>query len=185
MEGKEREKLLECRIAGTSYHQVDDITDQLHKGDEVFLVRDYNNEYDNHAVAVTLDNPYLNMLQEFGMTNILGYIPKQENKAVATILDMGWHHILAAEITEIHPESDFEKLRIKVCVRQKRRTIGRRGRTSQTFPESSKHERLGSKRIGGRPLPQGIRPLPLGRLSFRHAQPSRKRPTCCILQPSN
>ena len=99
MEGMDREKLLECRIAGTSYHQVDDIIDQLHEGDEVFLVRDDKNEYDNHAVAVTLDNPYLNMLHEFDMTNILGYIPKQENKAVATILDMGWHHILAAEIT--------------------------------------------------------------------------------------
>ena len=119
MEGMDREKLLECRIAGTSYHQVDDIIDQLHEGDEVFLVRDDKNEYDNHAVAVTLDNPYLNMLHEFDMTNILGYIPKQENKAVATILDMGWHHILAAEITEIHPESDYEKLRIKVYVRQK------------------------------------------------------------------
>lgn len=81
---------MECRIAGTSYHQVDDIIDQLHEGEEVFLVRDDKNEYDNHAVAVTLDNPYLNMLHEFDMTNILGYIPKQENKAVATILDMGW-----------------------------------------------------------------------------------------------
>lgn len=89
MEGMDREKLLECRIAGTSYHQVDDIIDQLHEGDEVFLVRDDKKEYDNHAVAVTLDNPYLNMLHEFDMTNILGYIPKQENKAVATILDMG------------------------------------------------------------------------------------------------
>ena len=53
MEVMDREKLLECIIAGTSYHQVDDIIDQLHEGDEVFLVRDDKNEYDNHAVAVT------------------------------------------------------------------------------------------------------------------------------------
>ncbi len=46
----------------------------------------------------------------------------------------------------------------------KRRTVGRGGRTSQAFSESSKHERLGNKRIGGRPLPQGFHPIPLGRL---------------------
>ena len=111
--------LLECRIAGTAYHHVDDLLDQINEGDEVFLVRDYKNKHDVRAVAVTLENPYLNKLREFDFSNILGYIPKKENDAVATILDMGWHHILAAQITEIHPESDYEKLRIKVFIRQK------------------------------------------------------------------
>lgn len=113
------EMLLECRIAGTAYHHVDDILDQINEGDEVFLVRDYKNKHDGRAVAVTLENPYLNKLREFDFSNILGYIPKKENDAVATILDMGWHHILAAQITEINPESDYEKLRIKVFIRQK------------------------------------------------------------------
>lgn len=113
------EMLLECRIAGTAYNHVDDILDQISEGDEVFLVRDYKNKHDGQAVAVTLENPYLNKLREFDFSNILGYIPKKENDAVATILDMGWHHILAAQITEIHPESDYEKLRIKVFIRQK------------------------------------------------------------------
>lgn len=113
------EMLLECRIAGTAYHHVDDILDQINEGDEVFLVRDYKNKHDGRAVAVTLENPYLNKLREFDFSNILGYIPKKENDAVATILDMGWYHILAAQITEINPESDYEKLRIKVFIRQK------------------------------------------------------------------
>ena len=113
------EMLLECRIAGTTYHHVDDILDQINEGDEVFLVRDHKNKHDSRAVAVTLENPYLNKLREFDFSNILGYIPKKENEAVATILDMGWHHILAAQITEIHPESDYEKLRIKLFIRQK------------------------------------------------------------------
>ncbi len=113
------EMLLECRIAGTSHHHVDDILDQINEGDEVFLVRDFQNKHDGRAVAVTLVNPYLNKLRDFDFSNILGYIPKKENEAVATILDMGWQNILAAKITEIHPDSDYEKLRIKVYVRQK------------------------------------------------------------------
>lgn len=113
------EMLLECRVAGTAYHHVDDILDKINEGDVVFLVRDYKNKHDGQAVAVTLENPYLNKLRDFDFSNILGYIPKKENEAVATILNMGWQNILAAEITEIHPESDYEKLRIKVFVRQK------------------------------------------------------------------
>lgn len=111
--------LLECKIAGTAHHHVDDILDDIKVGDDVFLIRDYKNQHDGNAVAVTLKNPYLNNLWEFDFSNILGYIPKMENKAIATILDMGWHHILAASISEINPESNYDKLHIKVYVRQK------------------------------------------------------------------
>lgn len=111
--------LLECKIAGTAYHHVDDILDDIKVGDEVFLVRDFKNTHDVNAVAVTLENPYLNKLHEFDFSNILGYIPKMENKAIATLLDMGWHNILVAEISEINPKSNYEKLRIKVYIRQK------------------------------------------------------------------
>lgn len=64
------EMLLECRIAGTTYHHVDDILDNISEGDEVFLIRDFQNKHDDRAVAVTLENPYLNKQHEFDFSNI-------------------------------------------------------------------------------------------------------------------
>ncbi len=92
---------------------------------------------------------------------------------------------LAAEITEIHPESNYEKLRIKVYVRQKDELLAEEEEQAKLSMRAVNMSDWEASELGEGLCPQGIRPLPLGRLSFRHAQPSRKRPTCCILQPSN
>lgn len=45
---------LECRVAGTSYHHVDDMLDTIFVGRKVHLMRDRDNKHDENAVAVSL-----------------------------------------------------------------------------------------------------------------------------------
>lgn len=112
-----RHLFLECRIAGTVYHDIKDIWDELYEGAPLALVRDRHNLYDPHAVAVALRDDYDGNPEDFDFRFILGYIPRTDNEALAALLDMGWENLLEAEISEIREDGPMsERLRMEVYV---------------------------------------------------------------------
>lgn len=116
-------KILECRIAGTSYHNIDIWRDSIVVGQYVSLVRDYDNAYDENAIAVSLSNPYEDNIEEFDFTNILGYIPRKDNVVLAALLDMGWQNAISAYISEVNSESNSEIIKISIYIKQMDRFI--------------------------------------------------------------
>lgn len=120
MEKYKYRHFLTCCIAGLAYHDADSIMDELQEGDKVVLVRQKDNRYDSNAVAVTLPDGYNGNPDEFDFDNILGYIPRECNAQLATMLDMGWTDLLNAEIMEIkHHAAYTDRIRIAVYIRSK------------------------------------------------------------------
>ena len=112
-----RRLFMQCRIAGTVYHNIYDIWDELYEGVPLALVRDRHNLYDPHAVAVALRDDYDGNPDDFDFRFILGYVPRTDNEALATLLDMGWENLLEAEISEIREDGPMsERLRMEVYV---------------------------------------------------------------------
>ena len=63
---------LECRVAGTSYHHVDDMLDTIFVGRKVHLMRDRDNKHDENAVAVSLNDPSFLEPGDLNFSDILG-----------------------------------------------------------------------------------------------------------------
>lgn len=121
---RKSEIFLKCNIAGLSFHNEDDIADELSVGDEVILVRQKDNKYDEYAVAVALPDDYEGNPDTFDFRYILGYIPKGKNVLIARMLDMGWNDMFKAEISEINYDSSLEdRIHISVSVVSKERYI--------------------------------------------------------------
>lgn len=84
--------LYSLSLAGIKYYinnsKNDDIKLKLYEKDKVILQREPNNEYDEYAIAVFLNNK-----------RKLGYIPRRSNKIFARLMDAG--KILVGEIEEI------------------------------------------------------------------------------------
>lgn len=111
---------MECAVAGISYHNIDEIWDELYEGEEVALVRDRNNEYDTNAVAVALKDGYDGDPDNFDFRFILGYIPRNCNQALAALLDNGMEGSLEAEITQLDESRPYsDRLHIEIYVRKK------------------------------------------------------------------
>ena len=73
--------------AGLRYHEAKEVWDQMKVGDALTLVREPGNAYDGNAVRVDWNG------------HQLGYIPRNENAAVARQMDRG--NRLAARITKL------------------------------------------------------------------------------------
>lgn len=121
---EEKREFLECRVAGTSYHHVDDMLDTIYVGRKVHLIRDRENKHDKNAVAVSFNDPNLQDSDDFDFSDILGYIPRECNAALAGMLDIGWERAFDAYISEINPKSDYEKLRITIHVKSMKKILG-------------------------------------------------------------
>ena len=117
----ERKVILECPVAGIGFHDINDIWDELYVGAKLALVREPKNKYDKNAVAVALADDYdENDPENFDFDFILGYIPRNNNAAIAAMLDMGWQEMLEAEITELKDHAPYsDKLHITVYIRSK------------------------------------------------------------------
>ena len=117
----ERKVILECPVAGIGFHDINDIWDELYVGAKLALVREPKNKYDKNAVAVALADDYdENDPENFDFDFILGYIPRNNNAAIAAMLDLGWQEMLEAEITELKDHAPYsDKLHITVYIRSK------------------------------------------------------------------
>jgi hypothetical protein len=103
-----------CYVAGISFHNIDEIWDELHVGAKLALVRQPDNKYDKNAIAVALaddfdeDDP-----ESFDFDFILGYIPRSENEELAAMMDEGYK--VGAEITELNDHAPYnERLGITI-----------------------------------------------------------------------
>lgn len=116
----QRKAILECPVAGIGFHDIKDIWDELYVGAKIALVRERNNKYDKNAVAVALAGDYDGNPDEFDFNFILGYIPRQNNHAIAAMLDMGWEEFIEAEISELKDHAPYsDRLHITVYIRSR------------------------------------------------------------------
>lgn len=110
----------ECPLAGISFYNDDEIWDELDEGVKLALVRDKNNRHDENAVAVALEGDYDGNPDDFDFDFILGYIPRNQNKEIAAILDMGWDNVLECEIESIKRYGPYkERIRLAIYLKNK------------------------------------------------------------------
>ena len=67
------------------------------------LQRDMENRYDPDAVEVMYHN------EEDGEDYRIGYIPREDNETIASILEMGWTDMFECRISSINEEAHPEK----------------------------------------------------------------------------
>ena len=110
MEAKKK-FFMDCHLAGRKYHDADEVWDKLKVGTMLQLQRDLDNRHDLDAVAVMFHN------EEDGEDYCIGYIPRENNETIASILEMGWTDIFECRISKInadaHPEYQIH-LNIKI-----------------------------------------------------------------------
>ena len=104
---KEKRRVLykECKIAGITFHDSRDIWDELYEGAELALVREKDNKYDKYAIAVALADDYDGDPDDFDF--ILGYVPRTENKHLATMLDLGWTEAFECELSQVNGSNPY------------------------------------------------------------------------------
>lgn len=100
---------MECRVAGAIYHNVEDVWDELRIGMQLKLVRQPDNIYDRNAVGVSLTS---------NEEDIIGYVPRTDNAALAVLMDMGHGALFEAEISGLknHGHS-YDSLNVAIYVK--------------------------------------------------------------------
>lgn len=112
--------LMSCYVAGVGYHDIEDQWDELYIGKELALIRQHNNEHDVNAIAVALDDEYDGDSDNYDFDYILGYVPKNCNKQIASMLDMGWQNAFVTKISELNENSSYDKrLKINIFIKSK------------------------------------------------------------------
>ena len=107
----------ECHIAGTTFHNLEDVWDELYEGAELALVREKGNLHDRNAVAVALADDYDGDPEDFDFDCILGYVPRTENAYIAMMLDMGWAETFECELSRIEGDNPRTgKLYMKIYI---------------------------------------------------------------------
>jgi hypothetical protein len=103
-----------CYVAGISFHNINDIWDELCIGAKLALVRQPDNKYDKNAIGVALVDDYNpDEPESFDFNLILGYIPRSENEELAAMMDEGYQ--VGAEITELNRHAPYnERLGITI-----------------------------------------------------------------------
>ena len=107
---KEKKRVLykECQIAGITFHDLKEVWDELYEGAELALVRQKDNKYDKYAIAVTLADDYDGDPEDFDFDFILGYVPRTENKHLATMLDLGWAEAFECELSQVNGSNPYK-----------------------------------------------------------------------------
>jgi len=104
----------ECHLAGRQYYDADEVWDELRVGLKLKLVRDFDNHYDDEAVAVV----YETKDEDTGemADYLLGYIPSSENTVIAHFLEMGWDNLFDCTISKLNPDTHYEN-QVRLTIR--------------------------------------------------------------------
>jgi hypothetical protein len=113
-DGHVNEVYCQTYIAGTTFHDVDDIWPKLAVGTRLALVRQPDNPYDSYAIAVALADDYnRDAPEEFDFRCILGYVPRTDNRELADLMDHGDE--FTAEIAELNADAaPCRRIRINI-----------------------------------------------------------------------
>ena len=106
---------MDCHLAGRKYHDADEVWDKLKVGTLLRLEHDRDNRHDPNAVAVMYDDA------EQDDSFLIGYIPREDNETIASILEMGWTDMFECRICKINPDAHPEyqvHLTIKIVRRK-------------------------------------------------------------------
>lgn len=103
---KERKLYKECKIAGITFHNLNDIWDELYAGARLALVRQKHNRHDKNAIAVTLADDYIDIPKNSNL--ILGYVPRTENEHLAAMIDLGWEEAFECEISQVNGYNPYK-----------------------------------------------------------------------------
>ncbi|MBR4293534.1 MAG: HIRAN domain-containing protein [Bacteroidaceae bacterium] len=105
---KKRVLYKECQIAGITFHDLKDVWDELYEGAELALVRQKDNKHDKYAIAVALADDYDGDPDDFDFDFILGYVPRTENRHLATMMDLGWAEAFDCELSQINGSNPYK-----------------------------------------------------------------------------
>lgn len=90
-------------LAGSQYHALSEVADQIRVGDPLTLQRNPENPHDRNAIQVRWQG------------HLLGFVPRRENKAVARAMDQGVP--LTARVVALRPEeSPWRRLRFEISM---------------------------------------------------------------------
>ena len=90
-------------LAGSQFHALADVVDQIRVGDALTLKREPGNPHDRSAIQVLWQG------------HLLGFVPRRENKAIARAMDQG--HPLIARVVALRPEeSPWRRLRFEISM---------------------------------------------------------------------
>lgn len=103
---------MECHVAGRQYHDADEVWEELKVGAKVRLVREKDNRFDPHAVAIV----YYKRMEGEEEAYLLGYVPRGENETIAGLLEMGWTDVFECRISRINATVHYED-QIHVTIR--------------------------------------------------------------------
>lgn len=100
-EEKSEIRLSSPYIAGFQYYQGVEIEQMLKENDSLILKRESQNPHDCYAIEV------------FNGKNKLGYLPREENKVIARMMDQGIS--MKGRIVKVNPEASlYRKVKMKV-----------------------------------------------------------------------
>ena len=118
--GNEERLFLSCNVAGLQFRDTSEVLEELYEGAELALVRERGNKYDSNAVAVACPGNYDGDPDSFDFAFAIGYIPRDCNAAIATMMDAGWEDIFTARVSAVKNHGPWsERLSIDIYVRDR------------------------------------------------------------------
>ena len=107
--------LLGIPVAGAYYApNIEALFEAIQEGDQVKLIREPDNEYDEYAVRLEVDeNVLASMGEEYNRK--IGYIPRSENKVFARLLDAGKDLYGIVRLKE--DEGNYYKIVVKIYMK--------------------------------------------------------------------
>lgn len=107
---KKRVLYKECQVAGITFHNLEEVWDELYEGAELALVREKDNKHDKYAIAVALADDYDGEPDDFDFDYILGYVPRSDNKDLADMMDMGWAEAFECELSQVNGSNPIREV---------------------------------------------------------------------------
>lgn len=106
---------IEFNVAGTSFYVSDNDSwvEKILPGDSLVLHREPHNKYDSKAIEIFW------IRRELRRKIKIGYVPRDKNLELSTLMDAGWGDIFETKVVEVDKrESDSPTVKAKVFVKK-------------------------------------------------------------------